>query len=95
MEISKKESEALKKFIMKIGNGLFSDVDFFVNYNTIFPILVFMVDVDWDNIRQYKEHAYNYNLFLKKKFQEDIKMFSKVAGINMPSSIEFEILNWD
>jgi len=92
MELTKGQNNGLKKILIKLGDGLFTDVDFFVNYMGIFPELVVMVDVDWEKIP--KEFAYNYEKWLKDNYAEHVKNFLTMIDIPFRGRITFEILNW-
>ena len=92
MDITKKQEESFKFYLIKISEGLITDVDFFVNYMGAFPELNIMVDVNWELLPP--DRAYNYNLYLKEKFSDDIKFFFEMTGISFNGRIEFDILNW-
>jgi hypothetical protein len=92
MDITKKQEESFKFYLIKISDGLITDVDFFVNYMGAFPELNIMVDVNWELLPP--DRVYNYNLYLKEKFSDYIKFFFKMTGISFNGRIEFDILNW-
>ena len=92
MEITKKQENGLKTFLMEISKGLLTDVDFFVNYMGAFPELLIMVNVDWDKLP--KEFAYNYNLWLRKKYTDDVLFFLKMVNIPFRGRVDFDIINW-
>ena len=92
MEISKSQEKGLKFYLIKISDGLITDVDFFVNYMGAFPELNIMVDVNWDGLPS--DRAYNYNLYLKEKFANNIKTYFTMLDIPFRGRIEFDIMNW-
>lgn len=85
--------KGLKTILTKVSDGEITDVDYFVNYNTVvYPELTIMVDVDWDKLPS--EYAYNYNKYLKEKYSDIIRSFLSSLGINFSGKILFDILNW-
>ena len=92
MEISKSQENGLKYYLIKISNGLITDVDFFVNYMGVFPELNIMVDVNWEMLPS--ERAYNYNSYLKERFSDNVKTYLTMVDIPFNGRIEFDIMNW-
>jgi len=92
MDITKKQEESFKFYLIKISKGLITDVDFFINYLSVFPKLTIMVEVSWELLPS--DRAYNYNLYLEEKFSDYIKFFFEMTGISFNGRIEFDILNW-
>lgn len=92
MELTKSQSNGFKLYLMKISKGLFTDVDFFVNYMHVYPELVIMVDVNWDMLPP--DRAYNYNLYLKEMFSDNVLTYLKMIDVPFRGRVEFEILNW-
>ena len=92
MDITKSQEKGLKYYLIKISEGLITDVDFFVNYMSVFPELNIMVDVDWDLLPPDK--AYNYNLYLKEKFSDSVRTYLTMVDIPFKGRIEFDIVNW-
>jgi hypothetical protein len=92
MELTKGQESGLKKYLTKIGNGLFNDIDFFVNYMGVFPELVVMVDVDWNKLP--KEFAYNYEKWLKDNYGEKVKEYFTMVSVPFRGRISFQIMNW-
>jgi hypothetical protein len=92
MEISKAQEKGLKLYLINISDGLITDVDIFVNYNNPFIELNVMVDVNWDKLP--KERAYNYNLYLKETYSDEVRTFLTMVGVPFRGKIEFDILNW-
>lgn len=92
MDITKSQEKGLKFYLIKISNGIIKDVDLFVNYMSVFPELNIMVDVDWDLLPPDK--AYNYNLYLKEKFSDNVRRYLTMVDIPFKGRIEFDIINW-
>lgn len=89
--------EGLKKYLKLISNGLFTDVDFFVSFTGIWPELVIMVDVDWEKLlsnEEAKKMAYNFGMYLKQKYMDDVKTFLKLMNIDFHGKLSFQIMNW-
>lgn len=92
MDITKSQEKGLKFYLIKISKGLITDVDFFVNYMSVFPELNIMVDVNWELLPP--DRAYNYNLYLKEKFSDSVRAYLTMVEIPFNGKIEFDIVNW-
>ena len=92
MELTKAQENGLKKYLIKISDGLFTDIDFFVNYMGAFPELVIMSEVKWDKLP--KEFAYNYEMWLKDNYSDEVKTFLTMVDVPFRGRISFEIMNW-
>ena len=85
--------KGLKLILNKVSDGQITDADYFVNYNTtVYPELTIMVDVNWDKLPE--EFAYNYNKYLKEKYEDVVRTFLKTIDIRFNGRIYFDILNW-
>ena len=92
MDISKSQEKGLKLYLTKISEGIINDVDFFVNYMGAFPELNIMVDVNWELLPP--DRAYNYNLYLKERFADNVKTYFTMLDIPFRGRVEFDIMNW-
>ena len=85
--------KGLKLILNKVSDGQITDADYFVNYNTtVYPELTIMVDVDFDKLP--KEFSYNYNKYLKEKYEDVVRVFLKTIDVRFNGRIYFDILNW-
>lgn len=97
MDTSK--GKALIKYVKLIGDGIFTDVDFY--YNSFDDVLTIMVDLkkeEFPDIDKIKNQKYLKRMIegaLSERFKDDIDIFFRHVIKSWVRRFEFEIINFD
>lgn len=90
MEISKSHEKGLKIYMKTISDGLIKDLDFFVDYMSYTPVMVIMVDLDFNKIPKVLT---KYDSYLEREYSDKVRTYLKMVDISAPHHIKFQVLN--
>lgn len=95
--MNESKGKALNLYIKLIGDGIFTDVDYYHNsYDDILTILVDLNKEIFTNLDKIKEEKFlkrSVEIALKERFKEDIDLFFRSVINTWVRRIEFEIIN--